>query len=1197
MIIMTTRTCLITLFSFLLLLTIGCSSGNPVEPKIIVTPDGQDNPLPLFISEGSVDGRSIGRGLLGAFDLIIDPAGQSAELVTLRSGNREGDSFLIHLTPYFTVSPCKDCLSVGGVTINSDNQLVVTFKVTHPFSPANIAFPPSAKNRDDLRLFDVKLIAILEGPSTFSRLGITLQPGLIANADGYTQMEDPIIDFSNDLDTNAFPYIILGEDPSNGNVDPLSATGFTDLATATGHNVLNQGQTYLSDMIFDLKYGGLVDVKLLMFGSYGQSAENLSDRFTPQFWLPEFNIKEPWKIETEITANTLNDALASSSATLTVKIWDWQHSTTKIDPSLTDLDAILGSSKIDHVEVEVPGVTQQNVIAQNAVSGTGLGADPLIYQLTIRNDKLAVGGKYWGLVKALDTREQGMNYGDMGELVDFEPGVGNTFIKVYEFSTYQVFPIEVESVGGPSCGPMRVKLQQGAVGDLLMKDIVGTELHLIDGVEWKIKAIASSTNAVITSIDYDFDDPGFEDQIGGASTLQRVYDNPSCAANDPFILHLTITIKDDCDATADWVEILTIYIHCGSSCGPIQVGTITYSLDGGDYQPLPTAGITIPSNSELTIRADGFSVINGDIELYKWDFDDPAIEDQSWASSGITRTLTHPNCYLGGADPYELGLQFTIIDDCPITNDYIRNFTITIECPATCGPIARGFIQYSLDDAPFILLAGNTIVITDDRKLAFQFMNFSSPNAAVTTYSFDFDDPDYTDQTGSSDTITAIYDNPNCAAGFGDPEFVTLTYRIGDDCAYSADYVGQLVVQVICSSCNGTGLSFTQNQRTVASTPVISGLEITKMNGGGMKLSDGGGGNLYAGYMGTRVSDSAVGLGFARSNNNGDSWGISKFLPTTPDTPAGFSIVTADGLTVVVVWFEQSQNKIYVERSINGGIAFTRSEIYDAVHQIRSISLAQDPNDPTIIYLVFVENNDAQGDVNTLKLLRSNDTGGTFPLPGLTTIFSSDDAYGRLFNVADIAVSPLNSNVYVAAVQSDEEGSNILVARSNNYGANFNAGAKVLSNQYNQTIESCDIAITTAAQGGQAVYVAYTQGTEEVGAVKLIKGAITSGSFTLYNSLINDDDEVRPLEASVVADKLGGVYVTWHDARITEGNPDIYVDYSTDAGFTFGTDVQVSEGAAGSGVNRSANIVNNEGAGCEIIVVYESNGDIVSRIG
>jgi hypothetical protein len=1197
MTIMTTRTCLITLASFLLFLALGCSSGNPLEPRIIVTPDGQDNSLPLFISEGSVDGRSIGRGLLGAFDLVLDPAVPSAELVPLRSANREGDSFLVNITPYFTVTPCKDCLSVGGVTINSDNQLVVTFKATHPFPPANIAFPPSAKNRDDLRLFDVKLVAILEGETKFTRLGITLKPGVIANAEGYTHIEDPIIDFSNDLDTNAFPYIILGEDSSNGNVDPLAPTGFTDLATATGHNVFNQGGTYYGDMTFDLKYGGLADVKLLMFGSYGQSAENLSDRFTPQYWLPEFNIKEPWKIETEITANTLNDAMASSSATLEVKIWDWQHSTTKIDPYLTDLDAILGSSKIDHIEVEISGVTQQNIVVQNAASGTGLGTDPLIYQMTINNEKLAAGGKYWGLVKALDTREQGLNYGDMGELVDFEPGVGNTFIKVYEFATYQVFPVEIEAVGGPACGPMHVKLQHGATGDLLMKDIVGTELHLIDGADWKIKAIASSPNAAITSIDFDFDDPGFEDQIGGATTLQRVYTNPSCAAHDPFVLHLTITVKDDCDATIDWVEILTIYIHCGTSCGPVLAGTVTYSVNGGDYQPLPTAGITIPSSSELTIRADGFSVTNGDIEFYTWDFDDPTIEDQSWASSGITRTLTHPNCNLGGAEPYELGLQLTITDDCPLTNDYIRNYTITIECPATCGPIASGIIQYSLDDAPFTPLPGNSIVITDDRKLAFQMFNFSSPNAAVTTYTFDFDDPDYTDQTGSSDTITTIYDNPNCVAGFGDSEFVTLTYRIADDCIYSADYVGQIVVQIICSSCNGTGLSFSQNQRTVASSAVISGLDITKMNGGGMKLSDGGGGNLYAGYMGTRVSDSAVGLGFARSSNNGDSWNISRFLPTTPDTPAGFSIATADGLTIVVAWFEQSQNKIYIERSINGGIAFNRSEIYDAVHGIRSISLAQDPNNPAIIYLVFVENNDEHGNVNSLKLLKSNNTGDTFPLPGLITIFSSDDAYDRVFNVADIAVSPLNSNVYVAAVQSDEEGSNILVARSNNYGANFNAGAKVLSNEYNQTIESCDIAITTAAQGGQAVYIAYAQGTEQAGAVKLIKGAITSGSFTLYNSLINDNDEKRPLEASVAVDKLGGVYVTWHESRTTEGQPDIYADYSANAGFTFGTDVQASEGAAGSGVNRSANIVNNEGPGCEIIVVYETNGDIVSRIG
>lgn len=1188
---------------FLFVIISGCSSGSPIEPNISVQPDSFDDSFPLILSEGDDSSISAGRGLMGAFNLVVNTEALSAELVPIRTALKEGDSFLTKLSYYFTAVPCKDCLRIESVAVNAQNDVVLTFKTTHPFGIADPLQPPSSRNRDDLRVFDVKLLYVMEGETEFAASGITLNPGVVVNADGYSHIEDSLFDSTNDIDTNAYPYIILAEDSSVGNVDPTNDKGFANLAIATGHNVLNQGQSYSDDMILHLPYGQTITATLVMFGCYGQSSFNWEDRLTPQYWLPEFNIKEPWKVEVSVPTNNLNDAMASSSANVEIKIWDWQHSTTKIDDNLIDLDAIKTSSEITNVSVEIPGVTFKNATSDTPSGGTGIDNSPLVYQVEVKNDLLADAGSYWGLVKATDSRQQGQNYGSIGELVEYTQE-DNTlhFTKIYEFATYQVFPIDIADAGGSECGPITVRMQYGETGGMgFLTNLNGTVLHFIHNSEMKIKALASIPGGAVTNIDFDFDNPDFDDQSSTDSTITRTYSNPNCGStNQTLELKLTITITDDCAASADWQKEFTIFVYCGEECGPMIAGSLQYSQNGSPYETVPMIGLTIQHGDEIGFKATGFTSTNASIEKYTFDFDNPAIDDKTQSGNTLTRIITNPNCTPAGAEKHLMMLDITVEDDCEMTNDLTKSYKVYVECPADCGPIGEGLFEYSLDGTFFTPVTSSLLSVVNGAEVSFKATDFVSPNATISSYTFDFDNPEYDDQTGTSDTITRVFNNDNCDAGFGDPEFVGLTVRIEDDCAASLDLIESFDIQIICAPCYGTGLSFTQNHRLIAGQAGFSNLDITKKGGGGMKLADGGDNKIYAGYLGIRNSDSAPGIGFARTPDNGGSWPLSNFIPTST-LPGGFSIVTDDALIIVVTWFDSAAKKIYIERSANGGIVFERSEIYSGSQNISCISLAQDPIDPTRIYLLFVEDNDSTGTSNSIKLLSSANTGESFPSGSFTIVANSSAVYDRSFSSADIIISPVNGNLYVCASQNAASGSNAFIARSTNQGTDFSAGAKLFSNSYNENIYSIDIAITDSAPDGQAVYVAFAQGNASKGAVKLIRGNTSIDSFSVVNSAINDTTNNRPYEAGVATDSLGNVYVVWSDDRGEDDLPDIYADYSRDNGFSFGDDKIVNDSSPGSAVRTSPEIIVSESS-CEIIVIYEDNSsggntEIYSRVG
>jgi hypothetical protein len=92
-------------------LNAGCSSTDPTIPDSY-----NSNGAPI-VSMNESDGFFSASGLLGAYNLTIDPVNLSAELVPMRTSSI-GESYLVSGLAYFTLSPCSTCLTLTGIHLN-----------------------------------------------------------------------------------------------------------------------------------------------------------------------------------------------------------------------------------------------------------------------------------------------------------------------------------------------------------------------------------------------------------------------------------------------------------------------------------------------------------------------------------------------------------------------------------------------------------------------------------------------------------------------------------------------------------------------------------------------------------------------------------------------------------------------------------------------------------------------------------------------------------------------------------------------------------------------------------------------------------------------------------------------------------------------------------------------------------------------
>lgn len=548
------------LISILVILSIGCSNGvSPMEPAVNM-PNADDIPF-------RTNNLKSGEFVLGAYDLYISPDLQSAEILPIRTLDDVGDSWFLEMTKFFIARPCVDCLTITGVSITDENWVKLDIHVKHPFEQGNLANPPDSRNRDDVRIFDAKLIVIdKDGDGIeFTGLGKTLSSNILINADGYTDMIEPVYDPIGNRPNDTHPYKILFENALEGNVDPMASTGFTDLSIASGHNVMNQGGSDDTFLLLDITNGETIPLRLYLTGNYGQSATDYTDRLAPSYYLPEFNAKEAWKVEAFVESNSLGPGYTESMADIMVKVWDWQQGAI-IDSGLNALNKIRSASDVAEVILEVPDLFSGTLSTiEYELGGTGQSTTPLVYHFEAYNEKAAIVGVYDALVCVLDEREIG------GNVSTSEDGIRNSGFGLVEFDipgfrTYQYLSIAVSAMQNirpiakfttsPSGNPAYIGLNEDINYDASDSDDVDGE---IASYEW----------------DFDYDGVTFNPESGHTSAFGafqysvpgtykmalRVEDNTIPIMND--ITYKYVIVMDD-PSNIDARLILPIGADCGS---------------------------------------------------------------------------------------------------------------------------------------------------------------------------------------------------------------------------------------------------------------------------------------------------------------------------------------------------------------------------------------------------------------------------------------------------------------------------------------------------------------------------------------------------------------------------------------------------------------------------------------------------------
>lgn len=492
----------------------GCSSGTPAIPA-----DENSNidnfKAPVLVSEWDSSGKPRGgMGLLGAFILNIDTNELSCEISPIRSANLIDSLEVIDITNFLEIVPCRDCVRIGSIGIDSDNHLILSIGIKHPFPKGNPLEPLSGRNRIDLHVFNVEGLFALTEPSLpikhFINLDVEIAQKGLLNASGYSTYLDEYLETIVETQANAHPYMLHFRDYTQGNFSGFSDTGFLDVYNPTGNLVMGQGCDYdYRDYIVDLDSNIRYKVLFAVECSYGVSTESFLDRFTPQYRVPQYNKKAASEVFVSVKENNLIELNTSSTAIVEVKVLDMSHGT-PVGSGITQMSA---ASSVKKITVEVPDMMSAPV---ESINPTALGgfprevSDPLRYELTITNELGLPEGTYSGLVAVEDSfaPEQNTHPSLVGQDGSYRVPPGyNPLIALFtmdKFVTYQIFEYKIQPAmqfSQRALMPTPRSYSRASVVDNLIYVIGGTlGIYTTDPRSKAIEAYDPVANTWITSL-------------------------------------------------------------------------------------------------------------------------------------------------------------------------------------------------------------------------------------------------------------------------------------------------------------------------------------------------------------------------------------------------------------------------------------------------------------------------------------------------------------------------------------------------------------------------------------------------------------------------------------------------------------------------------------------------------------------------
>jgi hypothetical protein len=385
---------------------------------------GSSQPVTSDMQSTDIENAYSATGLLGAYELVINPDDMTADLHYKRTSSI-GESYIVNGRAFFETAPCTTCLRIKSLIWHLDSISII-FELEHPIPAGNSGLPASAMNRFDLDVFDV---AALVRPgqfsfTVFSYLDKRTFLHLIKNPDGYTA-ELEALTFEKELD----PYVLVVDDSETG--------------TSTW-NKFEQGTTHDFEIEFLKQYDGPIAFNIFITMAYGVSAR-FANRLTPKYYNPEFNRKAAWKVEVE-PRGMWTSTDSTSPVDVEVRVWDWQQgATVSSDPDYADADpgTVYAASNVNSVSVELDAMINELATSTTPINGTGMPNDPLIYRIPVKNEKLTIAGQRQGLVRVMDSRSVLTTNDPRDILIDTVNGVDMEKYTMPEYATYQLFTAAV----------------------------------------------------------------------------------------------------------------------------------------------------------------------------------------------------------------------------------------------------------------------------------------------------------------------------------------------------------------------------------------------------------------------------------------------------------------------------------------------------------------------------------------------------------------------------------------------------------------------------------------------------------------------------------------------------------------------------------------------------------------------------------
>ena len=1132
-----------------LAMILGCSGGSPTSPDFEA---GTLDSIPV-IGLSQVGDMFNAVGLLGAYELLINPEDMTADFVAKRTTSAIGDSYVISGLPFFTMTPCQNCVELTGVRLTSDGDAVLSFAIRHPFKMGSMSLPPTAANRRDLDIFDVAAVLVpIGGTATaYTALGSVYDTICVGPA-GYTK---ELANLFTPADNAAMPFFLVKDDSIDA-VPPVST-----------YNKFAMGGSDNFDATFNLDSGSLKFNMYLTFG-YGAAAKG-SDKpsfLAPKYFNPEFNRKNAWKVAVTPLTVPWFDNMPAEEKNIEIKVWDWQVgatvSTTTPYADETVKTKVYEASTVTKVEIELFGDTGE---ALAATSGLGTPISPLVYDVTIANSLSRPAGDYIGLVKVSDSRTPAAAFTEGQDfLIDTPDGMALNNVLMGEFATYQTFDAEI-IVG---CGPIIL----GTVTGCPVAPILNNS-----NLDFTVTASSFMTTQISYEIDSDYDGVTFMPDGPGNTTgiFNGVNFNSSpCLIGDTF--DVAVQMTDDCPTPNVTVfEICTVEI--GTCCGPIVLGTVT---------GCPVGPVANNNNLDFTVTASSYQSTQISYEMDS-DYDGTTfMPDGPSNTTGIFNGVNFNSspCLIG--DTFDVAVRMT--DNCPTPN--VAVFEIcTVEISSCCGPIVLGTVT-GVPVAP--VPNGTTANIT---------VSATSFGATVLTYEIDTDYDGTTFAPDGPSNTNGIFNEVRyrsfpCVVA----DTMNVAVRITNDCTPPSVGTFPLgTVGISVCGCSGTSVDpWTTNVTNVGAPPNIrysnQGISVApanrQRNYGTESLAYGNG------WVYTAFFDSVAGtVYFTRSANSGLNWD-----PSTPIAGPGLLIegcsIAAAGSNVFVVYSDRTTGDvILLKNTTSGAGAWTPYTVKDnpSGYYNATLGVAVDSSDPIYVCVQYTASSTAPGSgglATTESIDRSSDGGATWT-PSTVT-WSGTQAYTSQIVCAS------DGTFYAMRVQN----SAIRTKRSDDHGATWpdRASATPSPAAWGYGGDICVdpdfpnvVYITMYQQANNTSYSPRLFLFRSLDSCATLTQLQSNLELPIETALLNE----MPANPVVGVCGAGSVYVAFsYNLTASLTDYDIYITKSCDAGVTFFTPILVNP--PDSGVNdfdvNPEIVLNPEPGAYGVVVTWLENGYTVN---